>query len=108
MDTELEPKLRGIAERRIRLALLLTEIGRVHDIHVPRVEVEALVERVAERDPAHRGQRLSDYYLDHPTALAELQSPLFEERVVRFLLAQCEIEEIDVSADELRGAMEEP
>lgn len=107
VDTELEPKLRGIAERRIRLALLLTEIGRVHDIHVPRVEVEALVERVAERDPAHEAE-IIDYYLDHPTALAELQSPLFEERVVRFLLAKCEIEEVDVSADELRGAMEEP
>lgn len=106
VDAELEQELRGIAERRIRLALLLTEIGRVHDIQVPRTEVEALIEREAERDPAHEAE-IIDYYLDHPTALAELQSPLFEERVVQFVLAQCAIEEIDVSADELRGALED-
>jgi len=106
IDTELEQKLRGLAERRIRLALLLTEIGRDHDIHVPRAEVEALVEREAGRDPAHETE-IIDYYLDHPTALAELQSPLFEERVVHFVLTQCEIEEIDVSADELWDALED-
>ncbi len=104
VDTEFAVEMRGIAERRIRLAILLTEIGRVHDIQVPRAEVEALVERQAERDPAHQAE-IIDYYLDHPTALAELQSPLFEDRVVAFLLKRCEIEEVELSNEELRKAL---
>lgn len=90
VDAELEAELRAIAERRIRLAILLTEIGQAHDIGIPRTEVEALVEREAERDPEHQND-IIDYYVDNPTALAELQSPLFEDRVVSFLLERCEI-----------------
>jgi FKBP-type peptidyl-prolyl cis-trans isomerase (trigger factor) len=52
VDAELEIELRQIAERRVRLAILFTEIGRAHDISVLRAEVEALVESQAERDPS--------------------------------------------------------
>lgn len=106
IDDELEAELRRIAERRVRLAILLTEIGRAHQISVPRSEVEALVEAQAERDPEHQSE-IIDYYLDHPTALAELQSPLFEERVVEFLLARSEVSVIELSAEELRRKMED-
>jgi FKBP-type peptidyl-prolyl cis-trans isomerase (trigger factor) len=105
LDDELRDELRQIAERRVRLAILLTEIGRAHGISVPRSEVEALVEAQAERDPQHRTE-IIDYYLDHPTALAELQSPLFEERVIEFLLAQSEINQIELSAEELGRKMD--
>ncbi|MDA0707108.1 MAG: trigger factor [Proteobacteria bacterium] len=104
VDAELEAELRRIAERRIRLAILLTEIGRAHRISVPRSEVEALVEAQTERDPEHQSE-IIDYYLDNPTALAELQSPLFEERVVEFLLAQSEVTVVELSAEELRREM---
>jgi len=106
IDDELETELRRIAERRVRLAILLTEIGCAHRISVSRSEVEALVEAQAGRDPKHQSE-IIDYYLDHPTALAELQSPLFEERVVDFLLARSEISVVELSAEELRYKMEE-
>ena len=106
VDAEVEQELRRIAARRVRLAILLTEIGRTHDISVPRSEVEALVQRQAERDPEHQAE-IIDYYLDHPTALAELQSPLFEKRVVEFLLSRSEIEVVDLSAEEFQLAMEQ-
>lgn len=105
MDAQLTAELNGIAERRVRLAILLAEIGRAHDIRISRAEVEALVERQAERDPAHQ-EAIIDYYLDHPTALAELQSPLFEDRVVNFLLERSVIEEVDPGTEELREALE--
>lgn len=104
VDAEVEAELRGIAVRRIRLAILLAEIGHAHGISVPRSEVEALVELQAERDPDHQAE-IIDYYLDHPTALAELQSPLFEGRVVDFLLARSEIEDVDMGAEEFRQAI---
>jgi len=106
-DAELEADLRRIADRRIRLAILLTEIGRLHGIEVPLGEVEALVERQAEREPEHQAEVI-DYYLDHPAALAELQSPLFEDKVVEFLLEQSDVRTIEVTADILADALEQP
>jgi FKBP-type peptidyl-prolyl cis-trans isomerase (trigger factor) len=104
VDTELDLQLRSIAERRIRLAILLAEIGRVHGIGASRAEIEALVEREADRDPAHQAE-IIDYYLDHPMALAELQSPLFEKRVVDFLLERSEVEEVALSTEDLSDAL---
>ena len=106
VDGAVEGELRRIAERRVRLAILLTEIGCVHEISVPRSEVEALVSVQAERDPDHQSE-IIDYYLDHPTALAELQSPLFEERVVEFLLSRSKIDVVRLGTEELRRMMEE-
>lgn len=103
-DPETERELSAIAERRIRLALLLSEIARCNAIEVPRAEVEQLIEHVADRDPGHQDE-IIDYYLDHPTAMAELQSPLLEERVVRFLLERCTITEETVDADRLRATV---
>lgn len=101
-DPATDQALAAIAERRIRLALLLSEIAHHNTIEVPRAEVEQLVERVADRDPEHE-EEIIDYYLDHPTAMAELQSPLLEERVVQFLLERCCITDETVAADRLRA-----
>lgn len=100
-DNQTKRELAAIAERRIRLALLFSEIARRNDITVSRMEVEQIVERVADRDPEHQDE-IIDYYLDHPTALAELQSPLLEDRVVAFMLERCTITEETVAADHLR------
>jgi FKBP-type peptidyl-prolyl cis-trans isomerase (trigger factor) len=105
VDEDLAAELRDIAERRIRLALLFTEIGNAHGVGVPREEVEALVEQEAALDPEHQAEVI-DYYLDHPTALAELQSPLFEDRVVAFLLERSEVEDVKMGAEELRQRLE--
>jgi len=105
VDQALAEEFRSIAERRTRLAILFTEIGNAHGVRVPREEVEALVEQAAALDPEHHNEVI-DYYLDHPTALAELQSPLFEDRVVAFLLERSEVEDVTVSAGELRQRLE--
>lgn len=97
---DLKAEFQTIAERRIRLAILLTEIGRQQQIRMPKEEVERLVEAQAERDPEH-GADIINYYLDHPTAITELQSTLFEDRVVDYILSQAEIEERQVTAEKL-------
>jgi FKBP-type peptidyl-prolyl cis-trans isomerase (trigger factor) len=104
VDEVLAGELRMIAERRVRLAILFTEVGRAHGISVGRDELEALVRRRAERDPEHR-EALIAYYVEHPTALAELQAPLFEERVVDYLLSISEVEDVSVSREELLAAV---
>ena len=97
---ELEAEFQTIAERRIRLAIVLTEIGRQHHIHIPKQEVERLVEAQAAQDPEHETD-IVNYYLEHPSALVELQSTLFEDRVVDYLLSQAQIEEQQVTAEQL-------
>lgn len=100
-DPATRSDLEAIAERRIRLALLLSEVARSNAIEVPRGEVEQRVEQIADRDPEHQDE-IIDYYLDHPTAMAELQSPLLEARVVDFILENCHISEETVDAECLR------
>ncbi|TCO75133.1 trigger factor [Chromatocurvus halotolerans] len=100
-DPATRSDLEAIAERRIRLALLLSEVARGNAIEVPRSEVEQRVEQIADRDPEHQNE-IIDYYLDHPTAMAELQSPLLEARVVDFILEHCHISEETVDAEHLR------
>ena len=100
-DPETRRQLEDIAARRCRLAVLLTEIGNVHDVRVSRAEIDALIEREAAMDPDHRAE-IIDYYLDHPTALAELQSPVFEDRVVSFVLSRCKVTDRVVPAETLR------
>lgn len=107
VDAELEAEFRSIAVRRVQLAILLAEIGRAHGITVTRAEVEELVESEAEREPEHQAE-IIDYYLDHPTALAELQAPLFEARVVEFLLARSDIEVVELPEDEFWLAVTSP
>lgn len=105
IPSDLEAEFCSIAERRIRLAILLTEIGRQHHIRIPKEEVQRLVEAQADRDPEH-GTELVNYYIEHPTAMAELQSTLFEDQVVDFILERTEITERQVNADELIAACE--
>lgn len=105
IDAELRAELVAIAERRIRLAILLAEIGRVHGIGISREEIEALIAREGE---GGYEDDIVRYYLDNPTALAELQSRVFEDRVVEFLLERTEVEERTVSAEELMAAMGTP
>ncbi|MHA7814894.1 MAG: trigger factor [Pseudohaliea sp.] len=100
-DPSTERELAAIAERRVRLALLFAELARRHAISVARSDVEQLVEGLADRDPAHQ-EEIIDYYLDHPTAMAELQSPLLEQRVTDFILAHCTVTVEKVSEAQLR------
>ena len=97
---ELDMEFHQLAERRIRLAILLTEIGRQHDIHMSREEVEQLVEMQADRDPEHASDVVS-FYIEHPTAMTELQSTLFEEKIVDYIIDQATVNEREVTADEM-------
>ena len=100
--SDLDRQFEEIAVRRIRLAMLLVEVGREHDIAIPREEVERLVEAQAERDPEHE-EAIVNFYLEHPSALAELQSTLFEDRVVDYILQQATLTQRSVSPEELQA-----
>jgi trigger factor len=91
---------RGIAERRVRLGLVLAEIGEKNKITVTEEEItRAVVERA--RQIPGREQEIWDYYRKNPAAVAAIRAPIFEEKVVDFLVELAAITEKQVSREDL-------
>ncbi len=89
-----------IAERRVRLGLLLAEIGARADIKVSAEEVN---QALAQRARAFPGQEKTvlDYYRKNPHALAEIRAPLFEEKVIDHIISRVKLTDRKVSRYEL-------
>jgi trigger factor len=97
---------RKIAERRVRLGLVLADIGQKANITVSDDEVsQALVARARQYPGQER--EVWDFYKKNPQALAELRAPIFEEKTVDLLLGQAKVEEKTVSREELFADVEE-
>src|ERR1700730_14862967 len=96
-----------IAERRVRLGLVIAEIGEKNDIKVSEEELtRAIVER-ARQFPGQE-QQIWDYYRKNPNAVAGLRAPIYEEKVVDFLLELAKVKEKTVSREELYNEDDEP
>ena len=91
---------RRIAERRVRLGLVLAQIGEKADIKVSDDEVtQALVERV--RQYPGQEKQVWEFYRKNPQAMAEIRAPVFEEKVVDHVLAQVRVTDEPVSREAL-------
>jgi trigger factor len=91
---------RAIAERRVRLGLVLAEIGEKNNITVTEDEIKrAIVERA--RQVPGREQEVWEYYGKNPQAVAAIRAPIFEEKVVDFLVELAKVTEKPVSREEL-------
>jgi trigger factor len=89
-----------IAERRVRLGLVLAQVGEAADIKVSDEEVnQALVQRLRQYPGQER--QVYEFYQKNPQALAELRAPLFEEKVVDHVLGQVKLVDKPVSKEEL-------
>jgi trigger factor len=91
---------RKIADRRVRLGLVLSEIGEKNKITVTDDEVSrAVIERA--RQMPGREKEIWDYYRNNANALAQLRAPIFEDKVVDFILELASVTEKKVSKEEL-------
>jgi trigger factor len=91
---------RGIAERRVRLGLVIAEIGEKNNIRVSDDQLRAAVMEQVRQFPGQERQ-IWEYYQKNPNALAALRAPLFEDKVVDFLVELAEVTDKPVSRDEL-------
>ncbi|MGH6672166.1 MAG: trigger factor [Xanthobacteraceae bacterium] len=91
---------RAIAERRVRLGLVIAEIGEKNNITVGEEQMRAAVMEQVRQLPG-REQQVWDYYRNNPGALAALRAPLFEDKVVDFVLELADVAEKKVSREEL-------
>jgi trigger factor len=97
---------RAIAERRVRLGLLLSEIGQQNGVEVTQAEMQRLVAQAAQQyDPKDR-QRFAEYVQQDPIAAAQLRAPLYEDKVVDFLFDKAQISDRTVTRAELEAAIE--
>ncbi len=96
----------AIAERRVRLGLLLSEIGNANGVEVSQNEMNQLIAQAAQQySPAER-ERFVQYVRQEPMAAAQLRAPLFEDKVVDFLFDKAEISDREVTREELEAAIE--
>jgi trigger factor len=97
---ELVALYRGIAQRRVGLGLVLAEIGRRNNVEIPEDEVTAAIGRQARQFPGQERQVL-EYYQKNPGALAQIRAPIYEEKVVDFILELADTKVKPVSREEL-------
>ena len=91
---------RKIADRRVRLGLVLSEIGEKNKITVTEDEVSrAVIERA--RQMPGREKEVWDYYRNNANALAQLRAPIYEDKVVDFILELANVTEKKVTREEL-------
>jgi trigger factor len=91
---------RAIAERRVRLGLVLSDIGTRNEVRVEPQELQQAMIAQAQRLPGQERQ-VFDYFQKTPAALEQLRAPIFEDKVVDFILARAKVEERAVTAEEL-------
>jgi trigger factor len=105
MESE-RAEYRAIAERRVRLGLLLSEIGTRNNIMINDNEMNQLIMQAAQQYRPEDRQRFVEYVKNEPMAAAQLRAPLFEDKVVDFLFSKAEISERTVSREALQAEIE--
>jgi trigger factor len=107
-EEEARAEYMKLAERRVRLGLVLAEIGEKAGITVSDDEMQRAMFEQVRRFPAGQQQEVFEFYRNNQNALAALRAPLFEEKVVDHLLTQIAVTDQKVSKEELTAEDDEP
>ncbi|NUT00914.1 MAG: trigger factor, partial [Sphingomonas sp.] len=97
---------RTIAERRVRLGLLLSEIGAANGVEVSSQEMNRLIGQAAAQYQGEDRNRFIQYIQQEPMAAAQLRAPLYEDKVVDFLFSKAEITDRAATRAELEADLE--
>ncbi|MEC8539066.1 MAG: trigger factor [Pseudomonadota bacterium] len=106
MDDEAKAEAKAIAERRVRLGLLLTEIGRVNNIEVSDEDTRQAVFEEARRYPGQE-QQVLEYFQQNQQAMQQLAGPIFEDKTVDFILEMANVTEVVTDVETLYAAPED-
>jgi len=103
-DDELKEEYTALAQRRVRLGLLLADVGRLNNIEVSQDELNKAVMEEARKYPGQE-QQFFEFYQKNPEAVQAFQGPIFEDKVVDYIIELAKVTEKKVTVDEL---MKEP
>lgn len=104
-EDELKAEYQKIAERRIRLGLLLSEVGRINNIEVKSEEITRAMIEQARRFPGQERQ-VMEYFQKNPEAAQSLRAPIFEDKVVDFIVEMASVTDKTVTKEELQKEVE--
>jgi len=105
-EEEIKEEYREISERRVRLGLLLAEVGKVNNIQVSQDDINRGMMDEARRYPGQE-QQVLEYFRSNPDAVQSLTAPILEEKVVDFIVELAKVSDKEVTADELLKEPEE-
>ena len=107
-EEQLRAEYRKIAERRVRLGLVLAEIGQRFNVQVSEQEMQQALFAEIRRYPREQQQQAFEFFQKNPGASAQLRAPIYEEKVVDLILDRAKVEDTPVSKDELFAEDEMP
>ena len=99
-DEQLEADYRKIAERRVRLGLVLAEMGQKHEIQITNEELQQAMVAEARQYPGQE-QQVIEFYQKNPQAIAQLRAPIYEEKVVDLIIEKSKMTDKKVDKDTL-------
>jgi trigger factor len=99
-EDEVKEEYRSIAERRVRLGLLLSDIGQKNELKVEQHELNNAIMEQARRYPGQE-QKVLDFFRNNPQAVEQLRAPLYEDKVVDFVLQMANVSEQKMTPEEL-------
>ncbi|MGA0394973.1 MAG: trigger factor, partial [Rhodospirillales bacterium] len=105
-DETRKEELREIANRRVKLGLIMAEVGRQNKIELTQEEINRAVSAQASRYPG-REKEIMEQYRNSPEALQAVTAPIYEDKVVDFILALAKVNEKEVSLEELMADPDE-
>ncbi len=105
-DDDLKAEYRTIAERRVRLGLILSEIGSSNEIQVGQDEISRAIVGEAQRYPG-REREVMEFYQKNQQARESLRAPLYEDKVIDFILELVKTTEKEITVDELLAVPED-
>jgi trigger factor len=100
-EEDLKTEYRALAQRRVRLGLLLGEVGRMNNLTVSQDDTNRALMNEARRFPGQE-HMVFQYYRNNPEAMEQLKAPLYEEKVIDFILELAQVTEKVVTAEALR------
>ena len=104
-EDALKAEYRQIAERRVRLGLLLSEVGRQNEIEVTNEEVSQALMQEAQKHPGQE-REVFEFFQRTPEAMANLRAPIYEDKAIDFIADLAQVSVRSVSPEALREAIE--
>ncbi|MBN8528393.1 MAG: trigger factor [Caulobacterales bacterium] len=105
-DKKLKDEYKKIAERRVRLGLVLAEIGRANNVTVSDQELNQAIMAEARNYPGQE-RAVLDFYRQNPNAAASMRAPIYEDKVVDLIFAAAEVKDAKITKEELLKEDEE-
>jgi len=104
-EDEQKQEFRDIADRRVRLGLMLSDIGRTNNIQISQDDITQAIMAEARQNPGHE-QEVMDYFQNNAEAMQQLTAPIYEEKVVDFIIEMVEVTDKEATMEELMKAVE--